>query len=142
MTANIGFDTPLSITKKNDISFGTVTAGVSDTYTISTSGNISSSGSGQWLSGAKAAGNITIVGSTTQTLNISVSNYAASNGVTPANATCSYAGSAAKPCAISAATAPGNQGKTLLIGIDAKVDGTQAVGSTATPSFTVTIVYG
>jgi len=142
MTANIAFDTPLTLTKKNDISFGTVAAGVADTYTISTAGNVTAAGSGQWLSGSKAAGNITIVGSTSQTLNISVGNYSASGGVTPSNATCSYAGSAAKPCAISAATAPGNQGKTLLIGIDARVDGTQAVGSTATPSFTVTIVYG
>jgi len=142
MTANISFDTPLTLTKKNDISFGTVKAGVADTYTISTSGNVTAASAGQWLYGAKAAGNITIVGSSAQTLNISVSNYSASGGVTPANATCSYAGGSAKPCALTAATAPGNTGKTLLIGIDAKVDGMQAVGSTETPSFTITIVYG
>jgi hypothetical protein len=142
MTANISFDTPLTLTKKNDISFGTVKAGVADTYTISTAGTVTAAGSGQWLYGSQAAGNITIVGSTTQTLNISVGNYTASGGVTPANATCAYAGGTAKPCAITAATAPGTTGKTLLIGIDARVDGTQAVGATEMPSFTVTIVYG
>ena len=142
MTANISFDTPLTLTKKNDISFGTVKAGVADTYTISPAGNVSVAGAGQWLYGAKSAGNITIMGSTAQTLNISVSNYAAAGGVKPANAKCSYGGDTSKPCSITGATAPGTTGKTLLIGIDAVVDGNQAVGSTATPSFTVTIVYG
>jgi len=142
MTANISFDTPLALTKKNDISFGTVKAGVADTYTITTAGTVSAANSGQWLYGAKAAGNITIVGSTTQTLNISVSGYTASGGVTPANATCAYAGGATGSCTISGATASGTTGKTLLIGVDAVVDGTQAIGTTATPSFTVTIIYG
>ena len=142
MTANIGFDAPLTLTKKSDVSFGTVKAGVADTYTISTTGAVSASNGGQWLYGSKSAGNITIVGSTTQTLNISVSNYSANGGVRPANAKCSYAGGITTACAISAATPPGNTGETLLIGIDAVVDGTQAIGSAATPSFTVIIVYG
>ena len=142
MTANIGFDAPLTLTKKSDVSFGTVKAGVADTYTISTNGTVSAAGAGETISGSKSAGNITIVGSTTQTLNISVSNYSASGGVRPANAKCSYAGGTSAPCELSAATAPGNTGETLLIGIDAVVDGTQAIGSTANPSFTVTIVYG
>jgi hypothetical protein len=142
ISANIGFDTPLSITKKNDISFGTVKAGVADTYTMSPSGELSVAGPGQWLSGTKSAGNITIMGSTTQTLSISVGNYTANGGVTPANATCSYAGGAAQACAIKGATSPGNTGSTLLLGIDAVVDGNQTAGSTATPSLTVTIVYG
>jgi len=142
VSANIGFDTPLSITKKNDISFGTVKAGVADTYTMSPAGDVTAAGPGQWLSGTKSAGNITIVGSTTQTLSISVSNYMANGGVTPANATCSYAGGTAQACSLKGATSPGNSGATLLLGIDAVVDGNQSAGSTATPSLTVTIVYG
>jgi len=141
MTANIAFDTPLGLTKKSDISFGTVKAGVADTYTITTAGNVVAAGSGQIVSGSGAAGNITITGSTTQTLNISVSGYTASNGVTPANAKCAYAGGTAGSCNIAAVAAPG-AGKTLLLGVDAVVDGTQAPGATASPSFTVTIVYG
>src|SRR4051812_47542694 len=71
ISANIGFDTALGLTKKSDISFGTVKAGVADTYTITTAGNVVAAGAGQVVSGSGAAGNITIAGSTTQTLNIS-----------------------------------------------------------------------
>lgn len=142
LTANISFDSPLTVTKKNDISFGTVKAGVADTYTITPTGEVSAAGHGQWLSGSKSAGNITIIGSTSQTLSISVGNYTASGGVTPANAMCSYAGGSSQSCTIKGAAAPATSGSTLLLGLDAVVDGTQAAGSTATPSLTVTIVYG
>ena len=140
VTANISFDTPLTLTKVSDVRFGTVSAGVASTYTITTAGAVTATGSGQYLYGTKAAGNITIAGSTTGTLNISVGGYTANNGVTPANATCAYNGGAAGSCTIPTAVAPGT-GKTLLIGVDAQVSGTQAAGSSATPSFTVTVVY-
>lgn len=140
VTVNISFDTPLSLTKISDISFGTIKAGVADTYTISTAGVVTAAGAGQWLYGAKTAGNITIAGSTTGTINISVGGYTANNGVTPANATCSYNGGAAGSCTINGAAAPGT-GKTLLIGVDAQVNGTQTAGTSAAPTFTVTVVY-
>jgi hypothetical protein len=140
VTANLSFDSPLVLTKNNDINFGTVLAGTASTYTITTTGTVSATASGQWLYGSKAAGSITIAGSTTDTINISVGGYTAQGGVTPANATCAYNGGAAGSCAISAAAAAG-AGKTLLIGVDATVDGTQAAGATATPSFTVTVTY-
>ncbi len=38
VTANIAFDTPLTLTKVADVNFGTVSAGVADTYTITTAG--------------------------------------------------------------------------------------------------------
>jgi hypothetical protein len=140
VTANIAFDTPLTLTKNADISFGTVVAGVSSTYTISTTGTVTATGSGQALYGSKAAGSITIAGSTTDTINISVGGYTAQGGVTPANATCAYNGGSAGSCSLATAAAPG-AGKTLLIGTDAIVDGTQTAGATATPSFTVTVIY-
>jgi len=141
VTVNIAFDTPLTLTKVSDIKFGTVSAGVASTYTITTAGVVTATGSGQWLYGTKAAGNITIAGATSDTVNISVGGYTAQNGVTPANATCSYNGGAAGSCTITGAAAPGAAGKTLLVGVDAQVSGTQIAGSTATPSFTVTVVY-
>lgn len=137
---DIAFETPLSLVKTSDLSFGTVSAGVASTYTISTTGDITATGSGQWLKGTKSAGAITISGSATDTINISVSDYAAQGGVTPANATCAYDGGSAGSCTIASAAAPG-AGKTLLIGADAIVDGTQTAGAVATPSLTVTVVY-
>lgn len=140
VTANIRFDTPLTLTKNADINFGSVSAGVSDTYTISTAGAVTAAGSGQYLFGATAAGNITIGGSSSQLINISAGGFTAQGGVTPQNAKCAYNGGASGSCTITGAAAPG-AGKTLLVGVDAVVDGTQAVGATATPSFTVTVVY-
>jgi hypothetical protein len=140
VTVNVSFDTPLTLTVVSNVSFGAVAAGVASTYTITTAGVVTATGSGQWLYGTKTAGNITIAGSTTDTVNISVGGYTANGGVTPQNATCAYNGGAAGSCTINTAVAPG-AGKTLLIGVDAVVSGTQAAGATATPSFTVTVTY-
>src|ERR1051325_10430398 len=71
MTANIAFDSALSLTKNADINFGTVKAGTADTYTITTGGAVSAAGSGAFLYGSPTAGSITITGSTTQLINIS-----------------------------------------------------------------------
>ena len=140
VTANMAFDTPLTLTKNNDINFGTVIAGTASIYTITTAGTVSATGSGQWLYGTKQAASITIAGSTTDTINISVGGYTPQGGVTPANATCAYNGGTAGSCTIAAAVAAG-AGKPLLIGVDADVDGTQTAGAVATPSFTVTVTY-
>ncbi len=140
VTANIRFDTPLNITKTQDIDFGSVQASTADTYTISPTGSTSHSGSGAYLFGSPHAASITLAGSTTNTMNISVGSYTANNGVTPANATCKYGSGAAGSCAIPAAAAPG-AGTTLLVGADVTADGTQAAGTTAAPTFTLTIVY-
>jgi hypothetical protein len=140
VTANIAFDTPLSLTKNSDINFGTVKAGVASTYTISTANSISATGGGQWLYGTPAVGDITIAGSATQVVNISVGGYTANGGVIPSNAQCAYDGGAEGSCTINSAAAPG-AGKTLLVGVDAAADGTQVAADTATPSFTVTVVY-
>jgi len=141
VTANIAFDTPISLTKVSDISFGTVKAGVADTYTMSTAGAVTAAGSGQWLSGTKTAGNITIVGSTTQTVNVSVTGLTANGGVTPQNPICKYNGGSDTACASAISVAAPGAGKTLLIGIDAVVSGTQVAGATAAPTMTVNVVY-
>lgn len=140
MTANIAFDTPLSLSKLSDINFGTVAVTTADTYTITTSGVVTAAGSGSRLYGAPTAGNITVAGSATQQIDISTGSYTSDGGVTLQNATCSYDGSVAGPCTISNAVGPGS-GKTLLLGVQAVVDGTQLAGNVAAPSFTVTIAY-
>lgn len=140
VTANIAFDTAISLTKNDDIDFGVVVAGTADTYTIDTAGAVTAAGAGVWLGGTPTVGDITIVGSATQAVDITVGNYAANGGVTPANAQCSYDGGAEASCNMAGAAAPG-AGKTLLIGVDAIVDGTQAAGATAAPTFDITVVY-
>jgi hypothetical protein len=142
VTATIAFDTALTLSPVSQINFGTVKALVADTYTIDTAGTVTAAGSGQWLHGPTSAGNISIAGSTTQTINISVGNYsAASNGVTAANAKCRYNGDTESACSRTGAAAPA-AGKTLLLGVQAVVSGTQAAGSpAATPTFDVTVVY-
>lgn len=140
VTANIDFDSALTITKIADIDFGTVLAGVADTYTIDTTGAVTAAGSGAQVAGTPAAGNLTIAGSATQAIDVSVSGYTADSGVTPQNATCAYDGGVEGACSLTAAAAPG-VGKTLLLGVEAVVDGTQAAGSSAAPTFDVNVVY-
>ena len=141
VTANIAFDSPVTLTKTADINFGTETAANASTYRISTAGAVTTTvGTGAYLYGATNAGSITIAGPAADTLTISVGGYTANNGVTPSNASCAYNGGAAvTPCSYAAAVAPG-AGKTLLLGVDVTADGTQAAGTTAAPTFTVTVV--
>jgi len=139
-STSLAFDVGLALTKNSDINFGTVTALNASTYRISTVGALSTvSGTGVPLYGATAASNIQIVGSATDGINISAGGYTANNGVTPSNAQCSYNGGAAGSCSISG-VAPG-AGKTLLVGVDVATDGTQAAGTTAAPTFTISVAY-
>jgi len=140
VTANIAFDTPLTLTKTSDINFGTVTAANASTYRISTAGAVSTvSGTGTQIYGTTSAGSITITGSASDTITISAGSYTANNGVTPSNATCSYKGAAATACLVTGA-APGS-GTPLLLGVDVAADGTQAAGSTAAPTFVMSVTY-
>ncbi len=140
ITANIAFDAPLSMTKNSDINFGVVRAGINDVYTISTAGVVTAAGAGGTVFGTPTAGNITISGSTTQTIDISAGSYTANNGVTPSNARCAYNGGASAACSLTTQAAPG-AGKTLLVGVDATVTGSPAAGATAAPTFVITVVY-
>lgn len=140
ITANIAFDTPLTITPGNNIRFGTVSAGVADVYTIDTAGSVTNPGAGQELYGTQGAGDVSISGSTTQAINISAGTYTANGGVTPSAATCAYGIGTPGPCSLTAQAAPAG-GTTLLLGVTATVDGTQAAGATAAPTFVLTVVY-
>ncbi|TAL33473.1 MAG: DUF4402 domain-containing protein [Alphaproteobacteria bacterium] len=141
VTANMRFDAPLTLTKTSDIDLGSVTAATASTYTISTAGSVTTTaGPGVPLAGPTAAGSITISGSSTQLVDISAGGYTASNGVTPSNATCAYDGGAEGSCGITGAAAPG-AGKNLLVGVRVNANGTQASGTSAAPSFNITVVY-
>jgi hypothetical protein len=142
MSASVRFRAPLVLTKVQDIDFGFVSANLADTYTISTAGVVSAAGQGEVLGGTPRAGNVNIKGSNSQAINISLGNYTTHNGVRLQNASCAYnGGSAVSGCAINAAAAPASAGKTLLVGVQAVVDGSQNEGVVATPSFDITVVY-
>jgi len=144
VTANATFDSALTLTKNNDINFGTLKALTSGTYVISTAGVVTPSAGGVVINGTPNAGSITITGSATQTVAISTGSYVADAGVTPSAATCNYNGSPIANCDTGGTglTAPGGGGKTLLLGVQIVADGTQTAGSTAAPTFVVTVVYG
>ncbi len=140
MSASISFETALSLTNGTNVSFGFVKASQPGVYTISPSGAITATNDGVALGGDTHAGSMTIVGSETQNIDISVNHYVSNNGVTPSAATCSYNGGAAAPCALTSQPAPG-AGKPLLLGVTLTVDGTQQTGTTAAPTFDVAVTY-
>lgn len=141
-TASVRFAAPLVLTKVADPNFGTLKAGSAASYSLSTAGVVTTSGLGEVISTTGTqSGQLTIAGSSLQTIDISAGNYTANNAVTPSNARCAYnGGGAVAGCSISNAVAPG-AGKTLLIGLDIAADGSQADGSTASPTFDVVVVY-
>ena len=143
MIARASFDVPLTLVKDSDISFGILKAATSGTYVIDTNGSVSASGGGAVVGGSGVQGQVTISGSTTQTVTISTGSYAANNGVTPSSASCNYDGAPIANCDAGGAAlaAPGSSGKVLKLGLTIVADGTQAAGSTAAPSFTVTVAY-
>ncbi len=140
LTANIAFDSIIMVTDKTDINFGNVLAEQPGAYTISTSGDVTATGSGLWLGGSTSPGSMTIIGSSTQSINIAVDNYVADNGAMPGSAVCSYDGGTPAPCSLSNLPPPA-AGKVLALGLTMYVDGTQGIGTTASPSFEVIVNY-
>jgi hypothetical protein len=131
---------PATIVVNNTLDFGAVEAGTAGTYTVSTTGSLSSSGPGIPEGGTPTAAHITVSGSLTQTVDITESNAVDDNGVHLANFKCDYDGSGSGACNFSDVTAPGT-GKVLLVGADAVVDGSQSDGLTAHPTFDITVTY-
>jgi hypothetical protein len=143
-TGAIGFDVPVSIDTVTNINIGHVKALTAGTYTINTAGVVTPGGGGQVLYGTPNAGSFLIHGSSTDTISINVTSYTTGGiggGVTLSAPTCSYNGGAPVACALSTQAAPTSAGKTLLLGITVTVNASQTANTTATPTFTVTVVY-
>ena len=75
VSATITFATQLNIINQSDIDFGSVKAAQAGTYTITPEGVVTASNEGVLIGGSGTAGSLTISGSTTQTIDISASNY-------------------------------------------------------------------
>ena len=140
LSAHITFDTVLSITNNSNIDFGSVIAGQAGTYTLSPEGIITATNDGVVLGGTPTAGDLTITGSTTQSIDISADNYVADNGVTPSAATCNYNDGTSSPCTLVSQLPPG-AATTLLVGVTLAVDGTQEVNTSAAPTFDIVVSY-
>ena len=140
-TSNVKFDVSLSVSKNADISFGTVQQN-SCTYSIDTAGTVTGSPSGNcsYVTGTKTVGNLSITGSSTQAITISANSYTASSTVTPSAATGKYGlgSEASLPMNVAA---PGSSGTALLLGITVTTNGTETIGTTYTPTFTITVAY-
>lgn len=142
-TTTAKFASPLTLTQVKAPNFGVLKADTMATYVLSTAGAVTTSGLGSVVSSVGAQnGQLSIAGSSTQTIDISAGNYIDDQGVHPSNAVCAYNGGApVANCAISGGAAPSSGGKNLLVGLTIDTDGTQADASTASPSFDVTVVY-
>ena len=140
-SAEVAFATPLTLTKVSDMDFGVVKASTAAIYTLSTAGVVTANATGEVIGGTPNAGELDIAGSISQQIDITTDGLIADNGVTPTLPQCSYDGGAESACdALSAQAAPG-LGKPLLVGVTITADGTQADGTTASPTFNVNVVY-
>lgn len=143
-TASMAFDSPITIDNVVDIDFGVVDALNTARYTMDTAGNITIALGGVLLGGNPHPGSMVIHGSSTQTINISTGSYVAGGiggGVVLSAATCSYNGGTPAACNLTGQVPPTAAGKTLLLGVRATIDINQTAGTTAAPSFTVTVTY-
>ncbi|MDX9690325.1 MAG: DUF4402 domain-containing protein [Proteobacteria bacterium] len=140
---DMSFDTALTLTNPTPIDFGILQALTSGTYTVDTTGALSTGGGGVAIGGSPNAGVVHITGSTTQTVAISTGSYVADGNVTPSAATCLYNSVLTTDCdtGVTGALAPG-AGQDLTLGVTISADGSQTAGSTPAPSFTVTVIYG
>jgi len=140
MSATLSFAEKVSLSNLIDADMGVLLAQTSGVYTLSPQGGLTASEGGVALGGDVNAGSVTISGSNEQAITVQATNYTASNGVVPSDATCSYDGGAASACAMNGLAPPG-AGKTLLVGVTITVDGTQAPQTTAAPSFDLVVNY-
>lgn len=145
VTSSIRFLTHITITQVTAPNFGNVSTGVVDDYTLSTAGVVTAAGGAAHLEGGTtAAGDYTVVASTAQGINIYASGYTASGGTTPSAATCKYDAGVETSCAaVGTPLAIGSPlaSASLKVGLTVHADGTDADGSTKTPSFTLNVVY-
>lgn len=142
-TATATFATPLTLTKNADLDFAVLKANTAATYNLSTAGLVTAGANGEFIAGTSHAGNLTISGAANQLINISspALSVTPNNGVNVTSVNCAYDnGAEVQGCTINGAAAPG-AGKTLLVGADIDVDGSQNDGVVATPTFDVNVVY-
>lgn len=139
-SANIQFDTAFTFNLVSNIDYASVKAGQSGDYTVSTAGVLSTANGGQAMTGTPTAGQVTIIGSSTQAVTISISGATTDQGVSVTATRGRYGAGAEQNFPISGA-APGAGGTNLFVGATVHADGTQADSVTANPVITIQVVY-
>ncbi|MEZ0260433.1 MAG: DUF4402 domain-containing protein [Alphaproteobacteria bacterium] len=141
-SAAIAFQPTITITKNADIDFGTVLKG-NCIYSIDTSGTVTGSPpvNCSTLSGSPHAANLTVKGSASMQVTISVGGYTADSTVTPSAARGKYNNGTEQAFPLNNVAAPTSAGKTLLIGASVTTAGTETNGASYAPSFTITVLY-
>ena len=145
VTGHVRFLTHITITQVADPDFGSVSAGIADTYTLSTAGGVTAAGGPTHIEGgAPAAGSYTLVASTAQGINIFCSGYTAQGVSTPSALTCSYnagaetaCASGASPLAIASPLASAN----LKVGLKVTTTAAGTDNESDTPTLTLNVVY-
>lgn len=137
-TADLSFQTALTLAEVNNIDFGIVEALNAQALTIDPDDTLSA---GTVIGGTQEAAEITITGANAGAT-ITVNNFATvDNGVTLSAPTCTHNAASINCEAGASVTLVGGGADTLLVGITATVDGTQAAGTTAAPAFDVVVDY-
>lgn len=144
ITTDVDFATAISFESVTNIDFGYVSNGASGrVLNIDTTGSIGGADSGDHISGG-TAGSVNIVGSATQTIDISAGTYTANGNVTPSLARGAYNGGAESDldAGLTSQAAPGaSPGNAILLGVTITTNAVHADGASAAPTFVLTVDY-
>lgn len=143
ITASIRFLAPITFSNSVNPDLGFVDAGTSGrNFTLMTDGSVSGVNANEYRGGAQA-GSVKIFGSNTQQIDIVAQNINNNGGVNVSNVICNYAGAGDVNCidGISAAAAPTDTGKILLLGLDVITTTSHLDGDSAAPEFDIVATY-
>jgi hypothetical protein len=139
-SANIQFDTAFTFNFVSNIDYASVKSATAGDYTINTTGTLSAANGGVLITGTPTVGQVTIIGSSTQAITISISGTTADQGVSVTATRGRYGAGAEQNFPISGGP-PGAGGTNLFIGATVHADGTQADSVTANPVITIQAIY-
>lgn len=142
--ANVAFAAAITLSNVTNIDFDTVVGGTTATYTIDTTGDVTTVGGAIVDETGAHEGSVTITGADGVSAQYYVGNYTANNTVTPSAATCNYNGGGAAACPTS--TTPGTltlvgAGADILLGVTISVPDTVLAGETASPTMDLVVNY-
>ena len=139
----VAFAQPFTIVQSTKMNFGTLVSNTAATYTINTLDTVTFTAGGARVGGTPKTGDYTITdtGTAGNNIDISISNFVADNGVTPASPVCNWNGQGVVAGCTLTNVSNATGGKVLNVGMSITVDGTQNNGTTANPAFDITVTY-
>ena len=132
----------LTLTRQVSPSLGTIYSGSSGRrFVLDTSGNVSGSGAGDYVSGAAAAVFQVEDDLSPSAITILAENLTSLGGVTVNQVLCSYNGGTQQKCDGTGISATSISTATLRVGLDVTTAVTHTGGSTASVSMDISIAY-